>query len=261
MLTVNQLVGFGASGAALYRTRGRLFDTTPSANERMVLSSPSGAASTPGMTFSCWFRKSGTGTNMVLLTHGKGASSHVGTGINGRGKFFVKLLRAGPAPCLDYETTDSYNAADGWHHVVWSVHTTTAAAGQVGEIAIDGAVVGLAVETYHSDNDIDPTAGSWYVGINLNNSEDWLGDMAQLFVHPTYIDLNGAANLARFYRNGPVDFGSDGSGPLGSGAWIYQNDLPGDAASVFGANHADSSLGNFTITGTLTESSLHPYEV
>lgn len=104
---------------------------------------------------------------------------------------------------------------DEWHHVVIAADFSTANSVQC---YLDG------VELTMVNNTAFTTLQSWaqtiQVTMNVSDSSS-LYDIAQVWVDNSYIDLS--QNIDKFYLNGPVDMGADGTASGLSQPLIYHN--------------------------------------
>ena len=154
---------------------------------------------------------------------------------------------------INARTTSSWTASDGLIHVVCSW--------KIGGVEADRRfywVVNGQVQTNDSGSLIlastapDMTTGTFYLGSNGAGYTGIQGEIGQFYFIQDYIDLSVQANREKFVSGTgasvkPVDFGADGSTPLGAQPLVYLN----NPYSTF-QNNAGSG-GNFTVmahTGT-----------
>lgn len=137
----------------------------------------------------------------------------------------------------------------------------------------DAASGAKSRQMYIGDTDVrDPTqdgytTGSFSVALTIDpfhigslpaGSDEFVGDMAELWFKREFIDISVEANRRKFIAaNGkPVDLGSDGSTPTGAAPEIYLSVRPGDVAADFVTNRGTG--GGFTQNGTLTLAGTSP---
>lgn len=116
-------------------------------------------------------------------------------------------------------------------------------------MCIDGVEQALTVTTYTNDT-IDFTVADWSIGAWADGGRKIDGRMAELWMHPTYIDLSVEANREMFRTSDgrPVYLGADGSRPLGgTQPLIYLGNAFGSFQTNLGSG------GNFSVTGALAD--------
>jgi hypothetical protein len=140
----------------------------------------------------------------------------------------------------------------GWIHILCSWDTST----NTRHIYVDD-VVNQDPSSF-SNNNIDYTNPDWGVGNIFSDS--YQGDMAELYFAPgQFLDFSVVANRRKFISvyGKPVDLGATGSIPTGTAPIMYHHIADGGTANTeFPVNKGTG--GNFTVTGTLTNSSTSP---
>lgn len=169
-------------------------------------------------------------------------------------KYEIELFNpGGGSDVYKGNTTNAWNVADGWHHLLFSCNEAS---------SLDHLYVNDADEevfTTRTNDVIDHTLADTSVGANLTGGSKTNADIADFYVDPvTYFDFTVAANRRKFISAPlkPVDLGSDGSSPSGSAPIIFLRRAVGAAASTFATNKG--SGGNFTETGALSNSTTSP---
>ncbi len=208
-----------------------------------------GVSDSKNFTGSAWFRNPATASSEILfITQGSTVELYLASSgaivISGKNTSGTYILSV-------QSTTSGYNDGN-WHHVMWSFDMSNVARRH---LYIDG-ISSLTVNTY-TNAIIDFTDLSYIVGSSDPSSQSLAltGDIADLWINfGTYIDLSSASNRNLFYNStyGAVNLGTNGSLPLGSTPSIF---LSGDTATWLTNK---GSGGGFTLTGTLTDSSLDP---
>jgi hypothetical protein len=150
-------------------------------------------------------------------------------------------------------STAGADIGDGdWHHVNYSFDGTGTNNYYVyidGIDRTDGATCFAgAFDTFYLNNSNDLFLGRDTGGTGYTD-----GDIADFWMDfGTYIDLSVPANRAKFYNNGPVYLGADGSKPTGVAPEVF---LSGDTADW----HTNKGTGGgFTENGALSDAPLDP---
>lgn len=209
-----------------------------------------GGVNTDDFTLSCWVRtvagvtrvfqgiKSGRGTDPFPVLFGHGTAA--GSGLQCWTKDDLNTYK--------FKTAFPTVTAGVWHHVMISRTGTTVHAWLDG-VDYSGSVTDKATGTI---NIAGVDAGWFYRDITSNV------DIAEMYMNNSYIDLSVQTNRDKFiYRGQPALMGSDGSVPTGSSPWIY---FSGNA-TVIGAGTNSGTGGNFTQSGTTTNSTNEPVEL
>jgi hypothetical protein len=174
-------------------------------------------------------------------------------------RFSVRLLttnvldivgsNAAGATSLDLRTTPTYAAGSGWKHILasWDLNATT------GQLYVNDAAPALSINTRNNDI-IDYTNGDWSVGALVAGTSKLNGDLAEVFFHPTFLDLSVTANRRLFISatGKPVSLGANGSTPLGVQPALYLGNPLASWHTNLGSD------GGMTLHGTLTSASTTP---
>ena len=117
--------------------------------------------------------------------------------------------------------------------------------GSTGHAYLDG--VAGTITTVAAGN-IDWTLANIGVGADHTGTSKHNGDLADVWLDDTYLDLSQASNRGKFRAGGgPINLGTDGSLPTGASPIIF---LSGSTA----AWHTNKGTGGgFTMTGALTD--------
>lgn len=133
-----------------------------------------------------------------------------------------------------------------WYHFALSSNGTTQ------QMFING-VSDLVTDTYNNNDTLALTEGNVGIGCRSTGPDQLFdGDLADIMMDDTRIDLSNATNLAKFISatGEPVDPGSDGSTPFGASPLIYLN------SNALATWHTNSGTGGgFTENGALTAGS------
>lgn len=239
-LALNTYVANGVNfdGSTTYLTRGGAL---------------TGAADNKTATVSVWVRAAsgGDGTNRSVFGADDG-SQEFRVQLDSNNRFIVNADNSAGTEVFDARTSNgSLHSAFGWRHCICSFDLATGAK----HIYLDD-VSDYNQFTFTDDETVDWTLTSWAVGADDSGSPGALmnGDVADLWVDNSYIDLSVAANRRKFIDgNGkPVDLGSDGSSPTGVAPLVF---LSGETASW----HTNKGTGGgFSETGSLTDASSGP---
>jgi len=150
-----------------------------------------------------------------------------------------------------YNNTKLFST-DEWHHLLF------ARTGSTFQIYLDDAENAQAAST-NTGGDWLYSGNQWAVGARYDGALPWNGDLAETYFTDEYLDISIEANRRKFITatGTPVDLGSDGSTPTGTQPRIY---MSGDA-SVWNAGTNKGSGGNFTMNGSVVDSSNEPVAV
>lgn len=133
-----------------------------------------------------------------------------------------------------------------WHHFVYSVDFTV----DDRNIAyVDGQQVtltGFTASGITSNINWNDLREFWVHGYNNTNNLNTIR-VAQIWIDDSYIDLS--TNISKFYDNGPVDMGTDGTGSGLAQPLIYHY---GDT-STFPTNNGSLSYSLSSVGGTPTD--------
>lgn len=208
----------------------------------------SGIADGDSGLFSCWFRIGGSsGTSQVILNlRGSGADS-IFISRNTLDKFSITARSSAPAIIVTYSSTASFTSSSTWHHIIASWNSSTF------NIYVDG--VDDSAGGAQGPGNVDYTSNPISVGAYHDGTRFLSGDLAELYLDTSFIDLNLSANREKFRTASgkPADLGYDGALPTGSQPFLY---LANPAAS-FHLNRGKG--GDFTVAaGALSASSSSP---
>lgn len=147
----------------------------------------------------------------------------------------------------------TFDMIDGnWHHVLmsWDASETL--------IYVDDTEANSSPATPTGVN-IDYTKDKCAIGSIWNGDSKLNGELSEFYFTDEYIDISVESNRRKFISAGgaPVDLGSDGSTPTSTQAIVYFK----GAASVWNAGTNAGSGGNFTMTGSVADSSNEPVEL
>lgn len=110
-----------------------------------------------------------------------------------------------------------------WHHLAFSLDLAVPEA----YAYLDGAAPDSVLTALQVGHTIDfTTTQGLKIGTDANGSRPLNGQVSEVFIDDTFIDLSVLANLRKVYdgSGGPVDLGADGSGFLGSQPLVYLRD-------------------------------------
>lgn len=151
---------------------------------------------------------------------------------------------------LDVRTNpNSAQSADGWLHILFSADMAAGTA----HLYINDELQ-LNTTTF-TNATIDFTGANWSVGAQVDGTQKYTGDIADLWFMPgVYIDFSQEANRRKFVSESgiPVYLGTDGSIPTGAAPVIY-------LSSATDSWHTNKGTGGgFTENGALTDGSSGP---
>jgi hypothetical protein len=233
------------------RTRGVTFDGT---NDSMARSSAlSGAAAGDEGICSFWVKFDATTQLQILQwVHGGSVSAmHIFRSASPGNQIGFQFNRtAAPTLLGTLSSASGYTSADGWIHVLASWDISQAASAW--KLYVDDADDTSA--TKDRNGNIPYDGADIYFARTSGGGFLFDGDIADFWLAPTYMDLTDSANRRKFISatGQPVYLGSTGERPTGSAPLIF---LRGPA-SGFHLNRAGT--GDFTLTGTLTNSATNP---
>ena len=201
------------------------------------LSGDSGVDSA-SITLSCWMRTTTVTGGFIFredpisITVGDLEWSFTGGGSPG---MQVRLESFG-ATQVELSTAPSITINDGvWHHYLFSAD---------GYFNVDLAIDGV-LQTPYTSTSLLPNDGrkikfdrEQTVGHSLT------GCISDFYWHEDYIDITVASNRQKFYNNGWIYYGDDGSGPQGTQPLVWLR----DEDENFGTNYG--TRANFTIVGS-----------
>lgn len=220
----------------------------------MSRSALTGATNNDTGTISVWARFNGTGVDnpIFLIRTGDGFNTiwlHRLSNDHVR----CEMWRNTSSPfTLGWVDSDNACATATWIHILVSFDIS-AGAGSL-HLYIDDVDADAAPFKDQNGNVVwDGT--TVYVGKNISGGAETLdGDIADLWVNNTYMNLDTESNRRKFISASgrPVPLGANGELPTGSSPLVF---LRGPA-SGFATNLGTG--GNFTVTGGLSDSTSHP---
>lgn len=174
--------------------------------------------------------------------------------ISGTGGRLIGLRNSSNTYISRFDATGVFTA-NQWHHVLVSVDLATDS-----KLVYVNNSVPSGTWSDYSNADIDFTRTGYSIaeGSDVSYGPDRLNaDLANFWMDDSYIDISNTTNRAKFISASgtPVDAGSDGSTPTGSQPLIY---IKGDAATWNSATQNLGSTSDFTMTGSVTDSSNEP---
>ena len=154
-----------------------------------------------------------------------------------------------------YYRVDANMNLNTWNHWLCAMDASTSA---TKEIWLND--VKQTVNTVTDTTDAIPynLVTDMYVGQTQELTTPYTGDLSEVYFTNEYLDFDTESNRRKFITSDgkPVDLGSDGSTPTGTQPLIYMT----GAASVWNAGTNAGSAGNFTMSGSVTDSSNEPVE-
>lgn len=204
-----------------------------------------------------WFRMDGGDgvENRILTLAVSGNSRFLVNRSATLNQFALVGRNASGTEILQLRTSGSFAAGGGWHHFMssWDLADTAKR-----HLYIDDSP-DMTVTTYTNDT-IDYTGGiaSARVGADPAAGAKFNGCLAELFFHPTYLDLSVESNRRKFinYALKPEDMGSNGQIPFGTTPLLYLRLAKGESASNFAINRGTG--GSFDVIGALDTASSSP---
>ena len=123
-------------------------------------------------------------------------------------------------------------------------------------VYINDVPVSVTWSTYTVNGTIAWVKNLWYVCGGASSASYMKYDFAQFYLTNEYLNLSVESNRRKFITSSlkPVDLGSDGSTPTGTSPIVYIN----GNATTWNAGANDGSGENFTMTGSVTNSSNEP---
>jgi hypothetical protein len=110
-----------------------------------------------------------------------------------------------------------------------------------GNLYINGVDERYALNFFNKEIEYD--VSNWRVGNRVLVPKPFEGELGQLWFSTEYVDP--AIDVSKFYNNGPVDLGQDGSATTGIIPLIYLNNSPANWHNNLGSG------GGFNVIGTL----------
>ena len=196
-------------------------------------------------TVSFWFKLDSTSAQKLI--HSPNGRFKIDFNDNIADEIEIQGRSSTPTNILSLRTSNLNADTTSWHHIMasWDLSDTNKR-----HLYLDG-VSDLNVTTY-IDDIIDYTT-SYNIGRKSDGTERWNGGVADFwFDMGTYVDLSNPNIRKKFYNNGPVDLGSDGSRPTGTSPEIF---LSGDTVDW---HTNDGTGGGFTENGALSDATTTP---
>lgn len=139
-------------------------------------------------------------------------------------------------------------ATNTWHHVVMSLDRISGE----NNLYVNGKKVDISQGSYRLEPNLNQYNsytrsyfGSTYTNSNHDNTNRW----AQLFIDSRFYNLNDPATLRKFYNDGPVDMGTDGSSSGLSQPRIFHYTTSGNYTTWFqNRGTAGGIWGTVTLT-------------
>ena len=164
---------------------------------------------------------------------------------------------ATPTAAFSIDSTNTYTATGNWIHVLGSVDMDNQSVSKLYINDLDetnfvawngGTTIGFSGVTEWSFSDV---SGSTTFALD--------GGLAEFYFTDEHIDITQVANRRKFITASgrPAFLGTDGSLPTGTQPRVY---MSGDA-TVWNAGTNSGSGGNFTMTGSVTNSANEPVEL
>ncbi len=213
------------------------------ADIRRVRNTPSGVSDGRLGTFSCWYKRFGTGLDIIYQVSSS-ANLQIDFQSSGNGhKLRFTALQG--TPDMAFETIGSQTVDSLWHHVMASWDRTTGTF----HLYIDG-VDDLNVITTGQVVTIDYTAGTT-LGSTFSSAFHLNAELVDFWIDYTVaIDFSVAANRLKFISatGKPVFLGDNGELPLGGSPEVFwSGDLTAwETNKGTMGDFSDSNQGSFT---------------
>lgn len=144
MFMVNQLVGFGAGGEAVYTVP---YSVTITGGDYLIRT-PGSAGTKTTFTISLWIKRLSTGAEVIISA---GTTNVDAVDFSGADKLHTTI-----ASDKQQTTTATYTDTSNWHHIVFAVDTTSGTAGDRARLYYDGVeVTAFDSESNPGLNDVD----------------------------------------------------------------------------------------------------------
>jgi len=231
-----------------YRPNAVNFDGTTTVLSRGA--GLTGAVDGTQMLCSAWLKKSAdtSGTPIGGIGVAGAAGSRVAVLTSSLG--VIKLTGSNSSGTVigDIASSASYLAASGWNHFLASFDLTSTSKRWV----FVNDVSDLATVATYTNASIDWTLVDWFISGGGTSNAKWSGDMADMMLWPTYLDLSVTANRRLFIDTirKPVD---PAAAIAALGAPLIR--LSG-ATSGWPTNKGGG--GGFTLSGTLADATTRP---
>ena len=171
----------------------------------------------------------------------------------------IQFRNAGGSVVLDIHHIGLLTAAGWWHCLSsWDLNAGVASL-RVSSVANGVFETQNLASTALVNDTIDYTLSNWRVGAELDGSNLYGGDLAELYFAPgQYLDFSLVVHRRKFISAGgkPVYLGATGQLPTGTAPLVYLHLDDGETVANFATNRGTG--GNFTITGTLGTGSTSP---
>lgn len=144
----------------------------------------------------------------------------------------------------------SFIVANGWMHFMasWDL-----AAG-VCRVYINGANAEDSESAVTTDDTLDYTQSDWAFGAFQDGTQKMNACVSEFYLNMAeFADLSDYSTRTRWYNDGAVNLGSDGSTPTGTAPIVFLK----NSSATFHINAGTG--GDFTVTGTLTACSDTPH--
>lgn len=196
-----------------------------------------GASSGNDVTISVWLNPTGGDGNLQHVIWGSNDRTTIQKDTTNR--FRVIWKSPGGSDRIDYTSTTTKTATDGWFHLLVVLGDTT---GET-KMYFDGTLDTPLTETVTSGELNKGTGEFFRVGGASSGLNKWVGSMTELYIQEALVD-----DVTKFESGGvPISLGPTGNLPDGSSALLYLS-LEGE-----GDTWGEDSSGNandFTVSGS-----------
>lgn len=198
-------------------------------------------------TFSCFFRRDGTG-NHYLLDAASGGIMTVQ--FNTAHKLVITAANSGGSTLISRVSTNTFTSGATWHSLIasWNLNT-----GPVLQVYIDDAAETMTGTLNAGTIDYDRASGmNWTEGATTSGTGKFNGCLCEYFFHDVDLDLSVTANRRKLVlaTNKPADKGADGSLVFSAQPRLYSKNA--DLSANMG------SAGNYSWNGSKTTCSTSP---
>jgi hypothetical protein len=237
--TVNGVMARSGRGPNQYNAAASTFDGSADYLSRSSSLSGSTASKTLSGSVNLKFNSGVTNTPVIDITD----SSNV----NGNGRMYFRVLNgelnvfgsnASGTTILSISTSGAGLVSNKFYNISFSVNLANAAQRF---LAIDGVNQSLSVTTY-TDDSVDIASNRQLVGGFAAGSSLWGGEMSDLYLDDSYIDLSSDNPFYDTETDKPKYLGASGELPTGSAPLIYLPLYANDAGNNLGTG------GDFTVT-------------
>lgn len=199
---------------------------------------------TQAFTFACRFKPSSTTTGQVLFASSTQGAVNVGSiaapnwRITSKDSSSVENSRI--------NTTTGPSTSDTPKTLIVSVDLASNPARAFAYL--DGTSIGsVATLVQGSIIDLDRVTAGLSIGSNVSGAAFFTGDVEFIWFDDEFVDISQAGKRSKFAA---AEIGVDGTGPTGVKPLVY---VTGNA-SVWNAGTNKGTVGNFTVTGAVTNS-------